>query len=90
MEKRTINEHKDDKTMCHSRYEMNNTLRDGLPQSTAAELVNADAVLCISSQVDLEAHPLDHLANLPISQQRSRILRNEMQNNTNQDLQDST
>lgn len=37
-----------------------------LPQSTAAKLVNGDAELCISSQVGPEAHPLDHLANLPI------------------------
>jgi hypothetical protein len=43
-----------------------------LPQSTAAKLGNSDAALCISSQVGLEAHPLDRQANLPISQQRRR------------------
>jgi len=41
-----------------------------LPQSTAAKLVNSAAVLCISSQVGLEGHPLDHLANLPIPQNK--------------------
>ena len=61
-----------------------------LPQSTAAMLVNSDAELCISSQVGLEAHPLDHLAYQPIPQNKEvGFFRKHMHNNRFKvDLQD--